>query len=120
MNNHVLDFPANLKIKEDDFKECDVCLRAKSHKLPHNTERNRSVRLLELISSDIMGPVYESENKERYIITFIDDFSNFAVIFVIKNHSQAAECFAKYHANATARFPVRVSLNCVVIMQRNM
>lgn len=99
------DWPPNLKIKQDDLKDCDVCRQAKSTKLPHNTERTRSVRLLESLSSDIMGPLITSETEDRYIITFIDSYSNFAVIFIIKNRAEAATCFAEYHKNAMARFP---------------
>jgi len=51
-----------------------------------------------------MGPLYPSDDDDRYIISFIDDFSNFAVVFTIQNRSEAAECFATYHKNALVRF----------------
>jgi len=104
MPNHVLDFLTNLKIQDADFKDCDLCIRAKSHRLPHNTEHHRSVRLLELVCSNIMGP-HPSDHDDRYIISFIADYSNFAVVFIIRNRSEAVECFAKYHKNAIARHP---------------
>jgi hypothetical protein len=54
-----------------------------------------------------MGPLFPSEAEDRYIITFIDNYLNFAVIFIkfIKNRSEAAKCFAEYHKNAMTRFP---------------
>lgn len=82
-----------------------ICLKAKSRKLPHNDTRHKSIRLLELISSDIMGPTYPSEDEYRYVISFIDDYSNFTIIFTLKKRSEAAECFSQYHKKVTARFP---------------
>lgn len=82
----------------------DVCLRAKSHKLPHNTTRDRSIRLVEFIHSDIMGPVFPPSINDKNLISFIDDYSNFNVLFILQNRSEAAACFAQCHKTVIARF----------------
>jgi transposase InsO family protein len=102
---HVEGLPPNFRVKDDDFRDCDVCLRAKSVKLPHNTTRRRSIRILEMVSSDILGPLPRTEKEERYILTFLDNFSNWAVIYVLKERSEVVKCFADYHKKVSAHFP---------------
>jgi len=40
---------------------------------PHNKTVEKSTRKLEIIHSDIIGPLNESINGYRFIITFIDE-----------------------------------------------
>jgi len=40
---------------------------------PHNKSVEKSTRKLEIIHSDIIGPLNESINGYRFIITFIDE-----------------------------------------------
>jgi len=44
-------------------------------KNPHNQKVPRATQILEVIHSDIIGPLNESINGYRFIITFIDERS---------------------------------------------
>lgn len=65
------------------LNDCTVCAMAKSSRTLHIEERTRAVRVLELINTDIMGPLTAARTSERFIFTFIDDFSLFSVVYII-------------------------------------
>ena len=79
-----------------DFEKCETCNQAKIIKRPYkNVERN--TKLLELIHTDLC----EFEGKltcgvNRYFITFIDDFSKYAYVYLLKNKSDAYEKFKEF------------------------
>ena len=85
-----------------DVKTCTGCVLGKGHRdsFPKSSE-SRSSRVLELVHSDIVGPLETpSIGGSRYFITFIDDFSKWTVIFTMRKKSEALECFKKYHNQA--------------------
>jgi hypothetical protein len=49
---------------------------------------------LELVFSYVWGPAPISIGKNKYYVSFIDDYSKFAWIFLLKNKS---DVFAKFH-----------------------
>ena len=68
-----------------DFEKCETCSQAKITKRPHKTIV-RNTELLELIHSDLCefeGILTRRGN--RYIITFIDDFSKYTTLYLLKN-----------------------------------
>ena len=81
-----------------DF-HCDKCVMGKGHREPFpKSSRSRSTRLLELIHSDVCGPLeVPSLSGSRYFITFIDDFSRWTVMYTMKQKSEAFDCFVKFH-----------------------
>jgi hypothetical protein len=49
---------------------------------------------LELVFSDVWGPALESLGRKKYYVSFIDDFSKFTWIYLLKYKS---EVFQKFH-----------------------
>jgi len=110
LSTHLLVFPHDLIIGDADLADCDICLRAKSRKLPHDTQCLGNIQLLERVWTDIMGPITPSSREEWYVIIFLDDYSNFAVGFIIKKRSEAAKCFNIFDDSASVQFPeLRIS-----------
>lgn len=71
-------------IKAGEFAECDVCIRAKSAWSSHSQQCYHATRVYQIVCSDILGPLIESErNNEKYVINFIDDSSIYCVIYPI-------------------------------------
>lgn len=71
-------------------KVCEVCISGKQSKLPHNERRTRARRPLELIHSDIMGPInITSWNSKKYILCFVDDFTHFTAVYFLEHKSEA-------------------------------
>ena len=50
----------------------------------------------EIIYSDIMGPIDESVNKNKYLITFIDDYSRKAWIYPLENKGDATNTIINF------------------------
>lgn len=71
---------------------CITCLEGKQTRKPFPTEGSRATSLLELIHSDVCGPMKNtSTGGARYFVTFIDDFSRRVHVYFIKNKSEVFE-----------------------------
>jgi hypothetical protein len=86
-----------------DIDHCAGCLAGKSHRQPFPAQAShRATRPLQLVHSDICGPIQaDSGNKDsgkRYIITFIDDYSRFMWVAITsdKTGSTALKQFVRY------------------------
>lgn len=65
----------------------------------------RSSRPLELIHSDVCGPIRPvAWNGNRYFVSFIDDYTHFEAIYVVKQKSDVLDKFKEYEAMATVHF----------------
>ena len=89
----------NLVKSEAQEHKCDHCIIGKGHRQPFpRASSSRTSKLLELVHSDVNGPLeVPSHGGSRYFITFIDDFSKWTVVYMMKNKSESLECFAKFH-----------------------
>ena len=79
-----------------DFEKCETCSQAKITKRPHKSVV-RNTELLELIHSNLCE--FEgilTRGGYRYIITFINDFSKYTTIYLLKNKSVAFEKFQEF------------------------
>jgi hypothetical protein len=93
---HMLNFffpsiPSNLK-------QCDAVILGKHSKQLLHDSTLRESRNIELIHSNLCGPIpiaYYFVNK--YIITFIDDYTMMYSVYLLKNKSQAFEAFKSFH-----------------------
>ncbi|KAE8676474.1 hypothetical protein F3Y22_tig00111588pilonHSYRG00004 [Hibiscus syriacus] len=57
---------------------CAGCQYGKAHQLPYDESKFKAKEPLELVHSDMFGPVkQQSISGMRYMVTFIDDFSRF-------------------------------------------
>lgn len=77
---------------------CEVCLEGKMtrFKFPQKS-LNRTQKVLDLVHSDVCGPMQtETPSGKRYILTFIDDFSRFTIIYLLKNKFEVFSKFKEY------------------------
>jgi histone deacetylase 1/2 len=72
----------------------DACQVAKSRQLPYPKSTSVSTSPLELVFSDVWGPASESFGRFKYYVSFIDDYSKFTWIFILKKKS---DVFQKFH-----------------------
>ncbi|KAG9444922.1 hypothetical protein H6P81_016262 [Aristolochia fimbriata] len=74
-------------IPELSFDEFGIC------------KRKRSEELLDLIHSDICGPInVPSRHGHKYFITFIDDYSKYGYVYLLNKKSDALESFKEFKA----------------------
>lgn len=94
-----LNFSAN-----ETLPECDVCVQAKLHRIPAPTRNKNSRRtndLLEIVHSDVCGPIQTpSLGNKRYFVTFIDDYSRYCKVYLIKTKNEVLEKFKEFKEEA--------------------
>jgi len=57
----------------------------------------RSIQLLEIVHNDICGPFdVNSFGKERYFITFSDDYSRYNYVYLLHEKSHAVDALEIY------------------------
>lgn len=76
---------------------CEPCALGKiSKKSVPKTTDTRATEPLGRVFTDVAGPFQESIGGCRYAISFIDDYSRFAVIKFMRGKSEALPCFEEY------------------------
>ncbi|CAB0003808.1 unnamed protein product, partial [Nesidiocoris tenuis] len=82
----------------NDILDCADCKLAKAKRQPCIQKRLRSDIPFHRVYSDLMGPLkplaYRSSNK--YIVTFTDDFSRYAVAYAISDKTQVHTALSRY------------------------
>ena len=76
---------------------CAECQYGKAHQLPYKESEHRFKTPLELIHSDVFGPVKQiSFGSMRYMVTFIDDFSRYVWVYFMKEKSETFTKFKEF------------------------
>lgn len=90
---------------EKNNEICEVCIRSKQAVLPFSGTRVRATRPLQLIHSDVCGPIEPQtwENK-RYYVSFIDNYTHFTVVYLLLKKNEFFNAFKQYEASVTASF----------------
>jgi histone deacetylase 1/2 len=83
----------------DSILVCDACQRAKSHQLPYTASHRVSTMPLELIHSDVWGKAIVSSGGYQYYVSFIDDYSHFCWIYLLKHKSDVEQVFYAFQAH---------------------
>ena len=80
-----------------DSSNCLTCAKSKICEVPYVKKSNRSTKLLELIHSDVCGPMpVESIGGRRYFVTFIDDYSRYCKIYVMQSKNESYDKFVEF------------------------
>jgi len=92
----VKDFPELKKVSDI----CSKCLVGKQHREPiPKSAKWRATMKLELIHSDVCGPINpQSNGGNRYFITFTDDFSRKTWVYFLQDRASVFETFKRYKA----------------------
>ncbi|KAI0489219.1 hypothetical protein KFK09_029061 [Dendrobium nobile] len=78
---------------------CTSCNLAKSHKLKFNTNSTSSTSIFSLIHSDVWGPApAQSFNGFNYFVIFIDDFSKFTWLYLMRSKNETFLKFSQFCA----------------------
>ena len=87
----------NVSDAETAKDKCDVCLASKQTKLPFGKSERRAVKPLELVHSDVLGPVEPITSEgHRYAVSFIDDYSRLMKIYTMPRKSDTLDKFCLY------------------------
>src|SRR5664279_6370998 len=81
----------------ESFDRCESCLLGKMTKTPFAKSCERATSLLELIHSDVCGPMsMTTRGGYDYFITFTDDLSRYGYVYLMKHKSEAFEKFKEF------------------------
>lgn len=87
------------KFDFESYETCEACLLGKMAKAPFTKQGERATERLELIHSDVCGPMRSmARGGFYYFITFTDDFSRFGYVYLLKHKSESFERFKEFKA----------------------
>ena len=93
----------------DKFPICESCLEGKMTKRPFNAKGRRAQELLELVHSDVYGPMLiQARGGYEYFITFTDDYSRFGYVYLMKRKFEAFEKFKEFKAEVKNQLGKRI------------
>jgi hypothetical protein len=75
---------------------CDACACAKAHQLPYSMPTSRALTPLELMFSDVWGPTINSFGHKNYYVSFIDEYSKFTWIDLLRHKSEVSKYFLEF------------------------
>jgi hypothetical protein len=82
-----------------DFDFCEHCIYGKYNRVRFPSGAKREKGILELIHSDVFGPVpVPSLGKSVYYVSFIDDFSRNTWIYFLINKYEVFDKFKEFKA----------------------
>jgi hypothetical protein len=94
--------------KQSGTHICDACQQAKSHQLPFPKSISVSKAPLELVFSDVWGPAPSSFGNHSYYVLFINDFSKFTWIYLLKHKFEVFDKFQSFQAHVERLFNCKI------------
>lgn len=89
----------DMKVTECDKQEvCETCLEGKLARKPFPSVVDRKAKkILDIVHTDLCGPFNNvTPSGNRYFMSLIDDYSRFAVIYLLKEKSEAKDRIKEY------------------------
>ena len=78
-----------INLSKKDIKnnlDCEICLEAKQTRLPFNKVRQRATRPLEILHTDVCGPIDPvTWDGKRYFLTVLDDYTHYCKVYLLKS-----------------------------------
>ena len=83
----------------ESLDTCEPCLMGKMTKTLFSKTMERATNLLEIIHTDVCGPMsVDAHSRYRYFLTFTDDLSRYAYIYLMKHKSETFEKFKEFQS----------------------
>ena len=99
----VVDGPLS-SLAVEPFPVCESCLEGKMTNRPFKAKGNRAKEVLELVHTDLCGPMnIQARGGYEYFVTFIDDYSRYGYIYLLRRKSECFDKFKEYKAETEKR-----------------
>ena len=90
---------------------CQACQLAKFHALPLYNSDSIAKAPFDLIHSDIWGPSPNpTMGGSRYFVIFVDDFSRYTWIYLMKNRSELPQIYYSFAAMVSTHFSKKIKI----------
>ena len=81
----------------ESYDTCESCLLDKMTKDPFTGHSERANELLDLIHTDVCGPLNsDARGGYKYFITFTDDFNRYGYVYLMRHKSESFEMFKSF------------------------
>src|ERR1700694_3802540 len=77
---------------------CTTCIAGKQTRLPFPSSESRSSAPLQLINSDLHGPLPPTASGFRYWVLFEDDYSRYRSVYLLRKKSETFAAFKEFKA----------------------
>lgn len=110
INKNMVNGIENINVNTDK-EVCESCVLGKDARKPFSKKNNiRSNRILELIHTDVCGPVSTpGTDGSRYFVSFTDDYSRASMIYCMQNKSDVLEKFMEFVEMAESYHGCKIS-----------
>ena len=99
----VVDGPLS-SLAVEPFPVCESCLEGKMTNRPFKEKGNRAKEVLELVHTDLCGPMnIQEKGGYEYFVTFIDDYSRYGYIYLLYHKFECFDKFKEYKAKTEKR-----------------
>lgn len=100
-----------ITIENKSKEPCVVCIKGKQTRKPVREDGTRASQLLELVHSDVVGPLNVSSfSGARFFVTFVDDFSRKVVVYPLVRKSDVFEKFVEYKNMAENQCSTKIKI----------
>ena len=91
--------------------DCVSCQLGKQPALPFNSSESISTDIFDLIHSDVWGPSpVSSIGESRYFVVFVDDYSRYSWIFLMKHRSELLQVYSNFAKMVETQFSKRIKI----------
>jgi transposase InsO family protein len=91
------------------LEHCHHCLAGKMHQLPFPNSNKQVQSPFELVHSDLWGPApVVSTNAFRYYLVFVDEFTKFTWVYLLKHKSDTFHTFTQFQAMVHTQFSLPI------------
>lgn len=114
----LLTMSEGMKITEESLNglnsPCETCLKAKQTRIPFGKDRTKAKRPLEIVHTDVCGPIDpQTWDKKKYMLTFIDDFTHFVMVYLIEGKFEVPNTVKEYANQVETKWNLKISkLRC--------
>ena len=86
-------------LDDESFDACEPCLMGKMTTTTFSRTEEQASDLLEIIHTDVCAPMsIKARGGYRYFLTFIDDWSRYGYIYLMKHKSGTFEKFKEFQS----------------------
>lgn len=96
-------------VSENNSKSiCNSCYMAKSHQLPYPISNSASTAPLDLVFLNVWGRAPPSIGRHSYYVSFIDDFTKYTWIYLLKKKSDVFQVFQEFQQLVERKFGCKI------------
>lgn len=91
---------------------CECCIKGKMSRIPFpKMSKNKTQSILELVHTDVCGPMQTATpSNNRYILTIIDDYSRYAEVHLLKEKSDVCIKLTQFITRMETKYNKRLKI----------